>query len=177
VSVTTVGGMPHPPYVPPVVRAPLVRSQIVTGTSVPSEADMPRAARTWLHAARRAGWVTHVTYALGWEVTLDGEEARTPIKEPTGEETPTGRAAMTTTGYVQRDPVPSYLVRCGRDAFFASGLWVDGKWDSGFTYIRGEGLRAHSTAKAVKDFMAEVNGLAESSGSMSQGELLPADLT
>lgn len=176
--------MPHPAYVPPVVRAPLVRSQAVTRDSVPGEADMPRAARTWLHAARAAGWVTHVTYALGWEVTLDGEEARTAVREPTGEETPSGRAAMAVTGYVPRDSVPSWLVRCGKSfgnetssSFFAAGLWVDGKWDSGFTYVRGEGLRAHSTAKAVKDFMAEVNALAESGGSMSQGELPLGDLT
>src|SRR6478736_6771086 len=105
----TFGGVLHPPYVPPAVRAPLVVSQDVTDTSVPGVRDMPSTARTWLLSVQRAGWRTHVTYALGWMVDGSGEEVVTLVREQTGNDTPTGRAAMRVSARVPRDAVPSYL--------------------------------------------------------------------
>jgi hypothetical protein len=161
-------------WTPPVVRAPLVRSQDVTDTSAPGTRDMPQTARAWLARARTAGWRTHVTYALGWEVDADGAEACDTLWAETGETTDEGRARRTKVGSVPRAAVPSFLVRARHDRmpeFFAAGMWLNGKWFHGFTHIRGEGLKWSATAKPIKEFMDEVNRIAESQGDMPEGQL------
>jgi hypothetical protein len=175
----TFGGVLHAPYVPPAVRAPLVVSQTVTDDSVPGTRDMPSTARTWLLSAIAHGWRTHVTYALGWMVDGSGEEVVTLVREQTGNDTPTGRAAMRVSARVPRDAVPSYLVRAGRGRptqFFAAGLWVDGKWEHGFTRVHGEPLHFHPTAKAVREFMGEVNSHHQSERNMPPRQLSLDDL-
>jgi len=134
------------PWVEPVHPEPLVRARPIafvttmtrTGKvkTIVGDVDMPDGALTFAKSfIALPGWTLKANYAYGWEVNNDGTTKMDAIKEPTGEETPTGRPAMKTVGWTEREPVHSVMILAyahrPQGWVRLQGLWVAGKFEEG----------------------------------------------